>query len=40
MASPEIAILINRVADGDRAAFAALYKATSPKLYAICLRIL
>ncbi|PZQ16884.1 MAG: RNA polymerase subunit sigma [Ancylobacter novellus] len=40
MASPEIAILINRVADGDRAAFAALYRATSPKLYAICLRIL
>jgi RNA polymerase sigma-70 factor (ECF subfamily) len=40
MASPEIAALIDRVAVGDRAAFSALYRATSPRLYAICLRIL
>lgn len=40
MASPEIAILISRVAIGDRTAFSALYLTTSPKLYAICLRIL
>ena len=40
MASPEIAALIDRVAVGYRTAFSALYRATSPRLYAICLRIL
>ncbi|WP_284266955.1 sigma-70 family RNA polymerase sigma factor, partial [Roseicyclus amphidinii] len=32
--------LIARVAMGDRAAFSALYAATSAKLFGICLRIL
>ncbi len=40
MQSNNIADLINRVAIGDRAAFSALYKATNPRLFAICLRIL
>ncbi|CDN50062.1 sigma-70 family RNA polymerase sigma factor [Neorhizobium galegae] len=40
MQSNEIAALINRVAMGDRKAFASLYNATSPKLFSIYLRIL
>ncbi|MDS7594828.1 sigma-70 family RNA polymerase sigma factor [Agrobacterium tumefaciens] len=40
MQGSEIAALINRVGMGDRAAFSSLYQATSPKLFAICLRIL
>ena len=36
----DFADLIGRVALGDRKAFAALYHQTSPKLLAICLRIL
>lgn len=40
MQQDEIAQLINRVALGDRAAFNLLYRQTSPKLFAICLRIL
>lgn len=40
MQSSDIAALINRVAMGDRTAFASLYKATSPKLLGVCLRIL
>jgi RNA polymerase sigma-70 factor (ECF subfamily) len=32
--------LISRCALGDRAAFAALYDATSAKLYAVCARVL
>ncbi|MBO9192865.1 sigma-70 family RNA polymerase sigma factor [Rhizobium sp. 16-449-1b] len=40
MTSEEIAELIGRVAMRDRKAFVALYRETSPKLFAICLRIL
>ncbi|MBB5575130.1 MULTISPECIES: sigma-70 family RNA polymerase sigma factor [Rhizobium] len=40
MASEEIEALIGRVAMRDQKAFAVLYKRTSPKLYAVCLRIL
>lgn len=40
MTSEEVAQLIGRVAIGDRKAFAALYRETSPKLFAISLRIL
>ncbi len=40
MQSNDVANLISRVAMGDRAAFSALYKATSPKLFGICVRIL
>jgi RNA polymerase sigma-70 factor, ECF subfamily len=41
MINPEhIEHLISRVALGDRQAFGALYQATSPKLFAITLRIL
>jgi RNA polymerase sigma-70 factor, ECF subfamily len=40
MQTNDIADLINRVAIGDRAAFAVLYQATNPRLFAICLRIL
>lgn len=36
----DFADLISRIALGDRKAFAALYNQTSPKLLAICLRIL
>lgn len=38
--SDDITDLLSRVAEGDRAAFAALYQATSLKLFGICLRIL
>lgn len=40
MQTSDIADLINRVAIGDRSAFASLYQATNPRLFAICLRIL
>lgn len=40
MQNSEMAGLINRVAIGDRQAFTDLYRVTSPKLFAICLRIL
>jgi RNA polymerase sigma-70 factor (ECF subfamily) len=40
MASEEVETLISRVAMRDQKAFAALYRRTSPKLYAVCLRIL
>ena len=40
MANEEIETLISRVAMRDHKAFAALYRQTSPKLYAVCLRIL
>lgn len=40
MQNNEMAGLINRVAIGDRQAFTDLYRVTSPKLFAICLRIL
>lgn len=40
MQNSDIAALINRVAMGDRTAFSTLYSATSPRLFAICLRIL
>ena len=36
----ELAILIERVAGGDRAALKVLYDRTSAKLYGICLRVL
>lgn len=36
----EIEALIARVALGDRAAFEALYDATSAKLFGVCLRVL
>ena len=36
----EIETLIDRVALGERAAFSALYDATSGKLLGVCLRIL
>lgn len=40
-AHPEpVHALLTRVAAGDRAAFRALYDATSPRLYAVALRIL
>jgi len=40
MPSDEIAVLLSRVALKDRAAFSLLYNRSSPKLFAICLRIL
>jgi RNA polymerase sigma-70 factor (ECF subfamily) len=40
MASDEIAVLISRVALQDQNAFSELYRRTSPKLFAVCLRIL
>jgi RNA polymerase sigma-70 factor, ECF subfamily len=40
MTSTDIEELIGRVALGDRAAFRALYAATSAKLFAICLRVM
>lgn len=38
--SHPVTVLLARVADGDQQAFAALYDATSAKLYGIVLRIL
>lgn len=40
MQNSDIAALINRVAIGDRNAFSTLYQVTSPRLFAICLKIL
>ncbi len=40
MSSEEVSDLIKRVALGDRVAFRRLYDLTSPKLFAVCLRIL
>ena len=40
MAAENISDLISRVALGDRAAFRALYTATSAKLFGVCLRVL
>lgn len=40
MATDDISTLIGRVSLKDRSAFSALYRATSPKLFAICMRIL
>ncbi len=40
MQATDIASLINRVGVGDRSAFVALYQTTSPRLFAICLKIL
>jgi RNA polymerase sigma-70 factor (ECF subfamily) len=36
----ELQVLMSRVGAGDRQAFAALYQATSAKLYGVALRIL
>ena len=38
--SEQLSLLLTASADGDRAAFAELYRATSAKLYGISLRIL
>lgn len=38
--SDPLALLIPRIAGGDRAALRQLYQATSAKLFAVCLRIL
>ncbi len=35
-----LAELLNRSANGDRKAFAALYRMVSPKLYAVCVTLL
>ncbi|OJF90478.1 sigma-70 family RNA polymerase sigma factor [Pararhizobium antarcticum] len=40
MTIDDISTLIGRVSLRDRAAFSELYKNTSPKLFAICIRIL
>jgi RNA polymerase sigma-70 factor (ECF subfamily) len=40
MTTDDISTLIGRVSLRDRAAFSALYRQTSPKLFAICVRIL
>ncbi len=40
MDTSELAAVVSRVAQGDRNAFAQLYKATSAKLYGVVLRIL
>ncbi len=40
MAIDEISVLISKVALRDRSAFDLLYKMTSAKLFAVCLRIL
>jgi RNA polymerase sigma-70 factor, ECF subfamily len=40
MSPSDIETLISRIAIGDRAAFRALYTATSAKLFGICLRVL
>jgi RNA polymerase sigma-70 factor (ECF subfamily) len=40
LTADEISELISRVALGNREAFRALYSATSPKLFGVCLRIL
>jgi RNA polymerase sigma-70 factor (ECF subfamily) len=44
LADPQVVESLNdvllQVAEGDRAAFLTLYRATSPKLFGVCLRIL
>jgi RNA polymerase sigma-70 factor, ECF subfamily len=40
MSPSEIETLISRAGLGDRAAFSALYAATSAKLFGVCLRVL
>ena len=40
MATDDIATLVSRVAMRDQSAFSELYNKTSPKLFAVCLRIL
>ncbi len=40
MTTDDISTLIGQVSLRDRAAFSALYRQTSPKLFAICVRIL
>lgn len=40
MATDDIATLVSRVAMRDQSAFSELYKKTSPKLFAVCMRIL
>jgi RNA polymerase sigma-70 factor, ECF subfamily len=40
MTSDDVSNLIGRVGLGDRVAFRRLYELTSPKLFAVCLRIL
>lgn len=40
MTSDDISVLLGRVSLKDRKAFSQLYAKTSPKLFAICLRIL
>ncbi|TNE35031.1 MAG: sigma-70 family RNA polymerase sigma factor [Alphaproteobacteria bacterium] len=40
MTTDDISALIGQTALGNRDAFTALYSATSPKLFAVCLRIL
>jgi RNA polymerase sigma-70 factor (ECF subfamily) len=39
-AQDTLAPLLTRIAQGDRAALRALYEATAPKLFGVCLRIL
>jgi RNA polymerase sigma-70 factor (ECF subfamily) len=40
MAQPNLKALLQAVAEGDRAAFGALYEATSAKLFGVAIRIL
>ncbi len=40
LAEIDIDRLMSRVALGDRAAFAALYSSSSPKLFAVCMRMM
>ena len=40
VSASELADLLSKIAGRDRAAFAALYRATSPKLYGVVSRIL
>ena len=38
--APSLNDVLLKVAQGDRSAFLTLYRATSPKLFAVCLRML
>ncbi|MCO6185578.1 sigma-70 family RNA polymerase sigma factor [Rhizobium sp. L1K21] len=40
MSDQDLAGLMSRVALGDRGAFGKLYSATSPKLFAVCMRMM